>query len=92
MLYDVQLKLGKILGRYESCTRKKPYYTLKFAEQAVKRHNDCPHMSHKVDLYSCGFCGNFHIGRTWHVDDIRLLFTAELTENEKEYYMPLLET
>lgn len=83
MCYEIDLKLGQLLGRDKSCLGKIPYKTLKLAKQAVEKHNSCQFMNHKVHKYNCGFCGNYHIGRKWHVDDVKLLFKTYIKDKDE---------
>lgn len=89
--YEVDILIGKVLGRDSSCIGKRRYTTIDNAILAESRHNTCPNMDHKVRAYTCGYCGGYHVGRRWHVDDLKTLLTSVLTEDEKECYMELID-
>lgn len=89
--YEIELTLGKILGRDSSCIGKRRYKTISEARKAENRHNMSTYMDHKVRFYNCGFCGDYHVGRAWHKEDVRLLFKSSLSKDEQECLLPLLD-
>lgn len=88
--YEIEMKIGQILGREKSCLGKYKYKTTLAAQEAQKRHNRDKHMNHKVRYYNCFFCGDYHVGGAFHPDDIRTLFKHCLSKDVQECYLPLI--
>lgn len=92
--YEVDLALSKILGIENSCLRKVAHKTRTAAQNAANKNNELyqkGHRHHEVRVYECGKCGDYHTGRKWHIDDIRMLFNEQLSEEENELLEPMLE-
>ncbi len=90
--YELDLVIGKILGRNASCGTKFKYKTLDKAKNVRKQHNNSNNTYHKVHIYNCFFCGDYHLGKPWHKDDIELLLKSELNGEELELYLGMLES
>ena len=92
--YEVDIAIGKILGRENSCIGKRCYKTVALVLNAKNSHNKLAETHsnfHKVHAYVCGFCGCYHTGRQWHKDDIKLLFRSHLTKEEQEFMIPMVD-
>jgi hypothetical protein len=93
MVYEVDLKIGQILGKEKTCDGKKKYFTKTDALKAQIRHNNDKRMHHKVHMYLCKYCESwtYHVGRRPTVRDVTRLFNYECSDEERECLLPLLD-